>query len=174
MSQVAKLMGKTAGLARNTGAKTADGLLAAGRQAGKLLYVPSKLRSIAAPQTEKEPQGECDLETECLRCRIETLYTRIGERICHSPLVDRAGLSADSQIEAILSTVRDLEIEMTYLQQRDQDLTEMSHSPDRQESPTAAGQTELPAEESGAGKSAPSPAPEKRQAPPTGTWPQEV
>ena len=62
VGHLAKLMGQTAGLAQNTGSKTADSLLAAGRRAGKLLHVPSKLRSILAHKTERNREEEFDFE----------------------------------------------------------------------------------------------------------------
>lgn len=109
IGQVAKLIGKTVGLAQSTGAKTAEGVFAAGRQAGQLLHVPSNLRSLVA--YDKEQQRKAEAEIERLSRRIERLYTRIGERICHSPLFDRSLLPMDPQLEAFVATVRELELE---------------------------------------------------------------
>jgi len=173
IGQVAKLMGKTAGLAQSAGAKTADSLVATGRRAGKLLHVPSKLRSLVAYGTEKERKVEIEFEIERFARRIERLYARTGERICHSPLFDRSLLSMDPQLEALVSTVRDLEIELTDLQQQDQRDAEVSHPSVHEGSESAAEKTESQctggSQASQPSEPAPSPAPEEGTVPPSGT-----
>jgi hypothetical protein len=165
IGHVAKLLGKTAGLAQATGAKTADRLLATGKQARKILKVPSKLRSLVSYGTQKERKAEMDFEMERLGRRIAKLYTRIGERICHSPLIDRVLLSADPQMEALVSTLRDLEAEVAELQQQERIAAGVSPPPSHEGSESAAGKMELPREGGSqaipSSESSPSPAPEE-------------
>lgn len=168
IGQVAKLMGKTAGLVQDTGTKTADSIFAAGRQTGKLLDVPSKLLSLAAYGAKKQRKAETEVEIERLRYRIERLYARIGERICHSLLFDRTLLQMDPQLEALVSTVRELEYEVHDLHNQAQIVAEESCCP-RYGASESADKTQplctkgLQASEST--ESVPSPAPKEEEAP---------
>ena len=105
---VAKLMGKTAGLAQSAGVKTASGLLAARGPAGKLLSVPAKVRSFVAEKTGRKRPAGLSRETEDLQSRIRELHARIGKAVCDSPQLDRFVLAADPQLEALISAVQDL------------------------------------------------------------------
>lgn len=117
IGQVTNLLGRTAG-----------SVLSAGQQAGRLLQVPSRFRSLVSAGSKRRQERE--FEAECLRGRIEGLYARIGERVCHSPLIDRSILSKDPQLEALVSTVRDLEVKAMDLQLQDHRRARGSHPPE--------------------------------------------
>lgn len=170
IGHVANLMGRTVGLAQSSGAKTADGIFAAGRQTGKLLHVPSKLKTLVAFGTEKKRKVEAEVEIERLGRRIERLYARIGERICHSPLFDRSLLSIDPQLEALVSTVRDLEVEVNDLHDQAQFVAEESRRPTKHMESESAVKTEPSctrgSQESESSESTASPSPEEGEVPP--------
>jgi hypothetical protein len=166
--RLARLVGKTAGLAQTTGVKTADGLLAAGRQAGKVLAVPAKLRSLVARETEKKQKAEVQRAIRDLRSRIVALYTRIGKRVHTSPQADRFQLSADPQLEAMVSMVRDLEAEIRQLEEQLPGGLATPQSPEREESAPTVASPGLRTEDAPVGESASAPAAAVPQEPPSG------
>lgn len=115
---IAKLMGKTAGLAQSAGVKTASGLRAARGPAGKLLSVPAKVRSFVAHKTGPKRPAGLSRASEDLQSRIHELHTRIGTAVCDSPQLDRFLLAADPQLEALISAVQDLEAKKRAHEQR--------------------------------------------------------
>jgi len=161
-------MGHTAGLAQTTGVKTADGLFAAARRAGELLSAPRKLHALVAQGTEKKRQVQLSREIEHVSSRIGELYTRIGERVCNSPEIDRFVRSAEPQLEALISMVRDLEAESRALEQRLQCSGPGPPAPEHDESASVMAHTEPGPENWPAGDVAGSPAVETRQEPPSG------
>ena len=167
IGHVAKLIGKTVGLAQSSGTRAAEGIVTAGRQAGKLVHAPAKLRLLVTCRTEKEHKAEVDFEIERLGRRIEKLYARVGERICHSPLFDRSLLTMDPQLEALVSTVRDLEVEVNDLNHQDRVAAEESSSPAHKASKSAARRGPLctrGSQASESNESAPSPPPREGEA----------
>ena len=150
-------MGETAGLAQTTGEKAAHGLLAASRQAGRLFAIPSKLRSLVTHQTEKKRRAEVRREIKHLRRRINVLHTRIGERVCNSPLLDRPCLPADPQVEAMVSAVQDLEAEVRQLEQELPGCAAIPLAQEHEDSIRPAGPTEPGGADAPLGDTGPSP-----------------
>lgn len=169
ISHVAKLMGKTVGLARTAGVKTADGLLAAGGQAGKLLSVPAKLRSFVAHKTRQQRWAGVSRESADRRSRIAELYTRIGRRICESAQIDRSILSADPEVAALMLAVRDLEAERSEHEQRAPGGPATSADPGCIESGSTVTQTEACPADAQASQFHSSPAEQERPDPPAST-----
>lgn len=167
ISRVAKLMGKTAGLARTAGVKVADGLFAAGGQAAKLLSVPAKVRSFVAHKT-RQKRAELSRESADLRCRITELYTRIGKRACDSPQIDPSLLLWDPQLEALMSAVQDLEAERRKHEQHAQGDPAAPAAPECKESGCTVEQTAVRSADAQAGESFPAPAGQERPDPPAG------
>jgi hypothetical protein len=74
-------MGSTAGRAHKAGAKTADGIVAVGRQAGKLLEVPTMLSFLPTKRGAKKPVGQLPSHIEPQRNRITEPHAREDNRI---------------------------------------------------------------------------------------------
>ncbi|MFC1588476.1 hypothetical protein ACFL54_09205 [Planctomycetota bacterium] len=89
-----KLMGKTAGLAKKAGTKTA----------ADIVNAPSKLCHIASRGAKK---GR-DLEIERIHASLFDLYTRIGERVCQLAKVDVTTLQDDLQLKAMVLSAIEL------------------------------------------------------------------
>jgi hypothetical protein len=110
---IIKLMGNTTGLAQRTGTKTADGIVAAGRRAGKLLEVPSKLSSLSATRKVKKLTDGLQAGIEPLQSGLRDEYTRKLSAL----QADKASLlsvlqEAQSQAEAGRARVAALEAEL--------------------------------------------------------------
>jgi hypothetical protein len=161
-------VGKTVGFTQTTGVRTADGLFSTSRRAGKLLSVPAKLRCLVAREAEKKRIAALGRDLAHLRGRISELYTRIGERACNSPQVDRSFLSADPELEALASMVRDLQAETRELEQGPPGGAVMPSAPERDESVCAVAQAGPSTGDSPVIDAVPSLVAEEHKEPPTG------
>ena len=107
---VMKLMGQTAGMAQRAGTRAGKGLIEAGQGAGRFLKVPLPFCSPAEKKADtKQTNGPMSKmsEWEQLVDDTRTLYTRIGERICHLAQVDPAALLVDFQLKALVASAID-------------------------------------------------------------------
>ncbi len=112
-----KMMGKTVGLARKAGAKTAD----------DMVKVSSRLGSLAATGAKKKQKDSLNSEIEQLQIGLRDLYTRIGERVCHlaKVKVDVAAVQDDLQLKAmVLSALERVEKIKNMTPGPDTDVTE--------------------------------------------------
>jgi len=172
IGHVTNLLGKTVGLTQTAGVKTAGGIFSAsrrvGRKAGRLIRAPFKLGSWVSSGQKKRHELELQLEVERLRDRIERLHVKIGERVCHSPVLDRSILTTDPRLEALVSTALNYELKVENLRQRVLTVPEGPPPPEDAGSPSAGAPAEPgPGWEAQAGEPSPPAAPREDEASPS-------
>jgi len=97
-----KLLGRTAGIARQSAAKTADKMIAtSGEAKGKMRDISSKIGSFAFRSSKKKEAKTRCKEIENLQQRLTELYFKIGARVCELANEDSKAFSNDSKLEAI-------------------------------------------------------------------------